>query len=250
VAVYGKTADSLKCAQLLLERGARRDLPREEDLFVPLHLACWSHEEVKVGFVDLLSADKGSHINARDSRGRIPIFGFLDHLESIQMLLDRGADISSYDNNKMTVLHAASIENRVDALRMFLDRSGYEHALATLADGDGDTPMAKAIECKSVDCAKLLLEAGAIGDLNGKDGLTLVHRAIEMGDADFLHDCFEHPTYKRGIRIHDGMTVMEFAGRLEKFDGRIKELILEYESYVPRSVVKGRQSSTGSRYDD
>lgn len=238
VAVYGKTADSLKCAQMLLEQGARRDLPREEDLVVPLHLACWSQEEVKLPFVDLLSADRGPHINARNSRGRTPIFGFLDHLECMQMLLNRGADISICDSDGMSVLHAACIENRVDALKILLDRSG--HALDIVFDNEGDIPLAKAIECKSLECAKLLLDAGAVGDLNAKDGLTLVHRAIEMGDADFLKDCFDHPTYRKGIRTHDGMTVMEFAGRKEKFDGRIKELILEYESYWPQTVVKDR----------
>lgn len=224
VAVYGKSENSLKCVRLLLERRARRDLPRKDDLFVPLHLACWAHEEVKLRFVDLLTADKGSHINARDNHGRTPIFGFLDNIECIQMLLDRGTDISVYDNNRMTVLHTACIENRIDTLKVILDGSG--HALATLTDNDGDTPLAKAIQCKSVDCAKLLLKASAIGDLNGKDGFTLIHRAIEMGDADFLQDCFEHLTYKKGVKTHDGMTVMEFAGRKEKFDGKIKELIL------------------------
>lgn len=238
VAVYGKTADAFKCTQLLLERGARRDLPREDDFFVPLHLACWTQEEVKLSFVDLLTSNKGPHINARNSRGRTPIFAFFDHLECVQMLVDRGADITICDNDGMTLLHAASIENRVDVLKILMESSG--HALDVLIDNEGDSPLAKAIECKSLACAKLLLDAGAIGDLNGKDGLTLVHRAIDMGNADFLEDCFIHPTYKKGVKTFDGMTVMEYAGRKEKFDGRIKELILEYESYGPQSSAKDR----------
>jgi hypothetical protein len=96
--------------QLLLKRGARRDLPREGDWLVPLRLACWTQEEVKLSFVDLLTSDKGPHINARNGRRRTPIFGFLDHLECVQMLIDRGADITICDNDGMTVLHAASTE--------------------------------------------------------------------------------------------------------------------------------------------
>jgi ankyrin repeat protein len=232
VAVYGKTASALKCAQLLLERGARRDLQREDDFNTPLHQASFAQEEVKLAFVDILTSDQGAHINAKDSRGRTPIFGFLDHVECVRMLLGRGADITICDNQGMTVLHACCIENRIDSLKLFMESSN--HTLDTVIDYDGDTPLAKAIECKSIDCAKLLLDAGAISDLNGKDGLTIVHRAIDMGNPNFLKDCFDHPTYKKGVRTYDGMTVMEYAGRKERFDGRIKDLILEYESYGPR----------------
>jgi hypothetical protein len=47
-----------------------------------------------------------------------------------------------------------------------------------------------------------------------------------MGNADFLEDCFKHPTYKKGVKTFDGMTVMESASRNNEFDGRIKDLIL------------------------
>lgn len=249
VAVYGQSADSLNCAKLLLEQGARRDLPREEEGFTPLHLACWTQEEVKLSFVDLLTSDKGPHINARDSRGRTPIFGFFDHLECTQMLIDRGADLTICDNDGMTVLHAASIENRAHVLKILMDSSG--HALDVLIDNEVDNPLAKAIECKSLDCAKLLLDVGAIGDLNGKDGLTLVFRAIVIGNPDFLEDCFKHPTYKKGVKTFEGETVKEYANRKQKFDGRIKELILKYESYGPQSSAKDRANhQQEDRYND
>jgi len=61
-----------------------------------------------------------------------------------------------------------------------------------------------------------------------------------MGNADFLEDCFKHPTYKKGVKTFDEMTVMEFAGLNDEFDGRIKDLILEYESYGLQSSAKDR----------
>ena len=238
VAVYGKSADSVRCVEMLLAKGARRDLPRKGDLAVPLHLASWAKEDVKSAIVDLLSSDKGSHINSRDRRERTPIFSLLGNPECVELLLSRGADMFICDEDAMSILHVACIEDRVDALKLFLPRAG--HGLDTSIDKDGHTPLRKAIECKSIACAKVLLEAGAIGDLNSKDGLTLVHRAIEMGDSDFLKDCFEHSTFKKGSLTLDGRSVMEFASRKGKFKGRIEELIKEYESFAPRHLAKSR----------
>jgi ankyrin repeat protein len=236
VAVYGKSADSVRCVEMLLSRGARRDLPREGDLAVPLHLASWAKEDVKENIVDLLSADRGSHVNALDRRGRTPIFNLLDDSQCVGMLLSRGADLSIRDNDLMTVLHVTCIANRLDTLKTLLLYS--PPSLKTLQDKDGHSPLAKAIECGSAACAIHLLEVGAIGHLHRKDGLTLVHRAIEMGDEDFLKACFEHPTFQKGTRKPDKMTVMEFAGRKARFSGRIADLILEYESYAPRVVTQ------------
>ena len=61
-----------------------------------------------------------------------------------------------------------------------------------------------------------------------------------MGNADFLEDCFKYPTYKKGGKTFDGMTVMEFTSRNNEFEGRIKDLILEYESYGTQSSAKNR----------
>ena len=128
---------------------------------IPLHLACGTQEEVKLSFVDLLTSDKGPHINSQNSRGRTPIFGFLDHLEYVQILIDRGADITICDNDGITVLHAASMENRADVLKMLTDSSG--RPLDVLIDNKGNNRLTKAIESKSLDCAKLLLDTGAFG---------------------------------------------------------------------------------------
>ena len=122
---------------------------------VPLRLAYWTQEGVKLSFDDLTS-DKGPHINARNGRGRTPIFGFLDHLECVQMLIDRGADITICDNDGITVLHAASMENRADVLKILTDSSG--RPLDVLIDNKGNNRLTKAIESKSLDCAKLLLD--------------------------------------------------------------------------------------------
>jgi len=85
----------------------------------------------------------------------------LDHLEYVQILIDRGADITICDNDGITVLHAASMENRADVLKMLTDSSG--RPLDVLIDNKGNNRLTKAIESKSLDCAKLLLDTGAFG---------------------------------------------------------------------------------------
>lgn len=78
----------------------------------------------------------------------------------MQILIDRGADITICDNDGITVLHAASM-NRADVLKILTDSSG--RPLDVLIDNEGNNPLAKAIECKTLDCAKPLLDTGAFG---------------------------------------------------------------------------------------
>jgi ankyrin repeat protein len=53
------------------------------------------------------------------------------------------------------------MENRADVLKILTDSSG--RTLDVLIDNEGNNPLAKAIEYKSLDCAKLLLDTGAFG---------------------------------------------------------------------------------------
>ena len=222
---------SAACVELLLRKGAKRDIRQEEDFCVPLHLASLAKGDEKIGVVDVLSADRGAHINSLDDRGRSPIWYLLDSPRSIELLLARGAEISLRDKAGLTVLHWACTEGYAGALELLVTAAS-DVVIAAL-DNEGDTALAKAFQFKHGACAKILLEAGAVGDMNGKDGMPLVHHAAKMGDANVLEWCFKQETYKKGERTRDGMTVKQVALKYSTFKGRVEELILQYESFGP-----------------
>ena len=224
---------SAACVELLLSRGAKRDIRQKEDMCVPLHLASLAKGAEKIRIVDILSADEGAHINSLDDRRRSPMWYLLDSPRCVELLLARGAEISLRDEMDLTVLHWACTEGYAGALELLVPAAS-EAVIAAL-DNKGDTALAKAFEFKHGACAKILLEAGALGNMNGKDGMPLVHHAAKMGDADVLEWCFKHETYKKGERNRDGLTVMQFALKESTFlKEPVKDLILQYESFGPR----------------
>ena len=224
---------SAACVELLLRSGAKRDISQKADFCVPLHLASLAKGDEKIRMVDVLSADGGEHINSPDDRGRSPMWCLLDSPRCVELLLARGAEISLRDKvGKFTVLHWACTEGYAGALELLVPAAS-EEVIAAL-DKKGDTALAKAFESKHGACAKILLEAGAVGDMNGKDGMPLVHHAAKMGDADVLEWCFKHEMYKKGEKTRDGKTVKQVALEYSTFKGRVEDLILQYESFGPR----------------
>jgi ankyrin repeat protein len=235
---------SFDCVKMLLEEGAKRDV-RENAGQVPLHLASLSRGLERQKIVDIISSDRGLHINARDLNGLPPIFNFLDTPECVAMLLDRGASISLCDDEGRNAIHHACMEDEADSLKLLLGAAS-DSDLPVSLDKNGDVPLAKAFEFKSGSCIKVLLELDAIGDMNEKDGMTLAHRAAQMGDADVLRCVFNHPTFKKGQKDSKGRTVEEVATLDTTYKEEVRDLIQQYESKGRRVDRKGKGRSTAA----
>jgi len=239
---------SFECVKMLLERGAKRDIP-DNVRQVPLHDAGLSKGNERYDIIDCLSSDAGEHINAQDEDGHPPIFNVLDTPECVALLLSRGALPSLCDNEGRTAIHHACIEDQAQSLKLLL--GACDANLAISFDKNRDTPMAKAFESKSAACIIALLEVDAIGDMDDKDGMPLAHRAAQMDNAEILKSVFDHPTFVKGRKDARERTVEEAATDAGTFKGKVKELILLYESKGMRvdKKRKGRselaQSQTG-----
>ena len=74
------------------------------------------------------------------------------------------------------------------------------------------------------------------GDFHGKNGWSLVHHAALWGDADVLEAVLKHHTFRRGARTRKGESAADIAksagsGSADgNWTGRVKELLLEYDS--------------------
>jgi ankyrin repeat protein len=219
---------SANCVAMLLERGADKNATQETKQ-VPLHYASLATDNrEKLGIVDVLSADCGPHINSEDEENRTPIFDLLDSPLCVDMLIRRGADVTICDVNGKSILHHAAIENAADSLKIIL--ASCSAALPTATDKNGDIPLSLAFKHSSTTCAKLLIEHDAIRGFPGKEGWALVHHAALWGDAEVLEAVLKHRSFRRGARTPDGASAADLAKSANKWYGRVRELLKEYDS--------------------
>jgi ankyrin repeat protein len=222
------SSGSAECVRLLLDSGADR-YAKQETGQVPLHYASLAADKCeKIGIVDLLSADNGSHINHQDEESRTPIFDLLDTAQCVELLISRGANVNIRDKNGKSLIHHAAIEDAAGSLRILLTHS--ESSLAIAPDKDGCVPIALAFEYKSSASAKLLVENNAIGDFHGKDGWDLVHHASKWGNADVLEAVLKHPTFLRGARTPKAESAADIAKAEGNWKGKVRQLLKEYDS--------------------
>jgi ankyrin repeat protein len=193
--------DSPECVELLLRRGARVDLETNEAKQTPLHFTSVSSRESQTRIVDLLSRAPGECLNRCDIRGRPPIFLLVSNTDAIAPLLKIGADLSLQDNAGSTILHVACSSNNAATLKILLDSPLLPPDLPLRPDKKGFIPLETAFTTKSADCASLLVKRGAIGDLNTKEGTTLVHRAVILGQPDLLEVCLNMRPFAKARRL-------------------------------------------------
>ena len=223
---------SADCVRLLLAKGAKRDSLQMENQ-TPLHYAAYTPPAEKLKIVELLSEDCGAHIKIADEDGCTPAFYYVDALDCLSLLADRGADLTDRDPSGKTLVHHACIKNQPESLRFLLGALPGRHA--TLRDRANATPMAHALQSNSAACAKVLLERDAYADADGADGRFLVHHAARIGDADFLEAVLGHETFQRSRKTVDGQSSAEVAMAAGMWSGRVKELLLEHDAKVLRT---------------
>ncbi|CEJ87161.1 hypothetical protein VHEMI04323 [[Torrubiella] hemipterigena] len=153
---------NVELVKMLLENNADINIAHKNGFSV-LHAACRnsSLDVVKV----LL--DYGIDINvSHDLIGRAsPIFvaSMAGHCELIQLLIDKGADISAMDNEGNVPLHFASSFQKVEATRVLLDNGAEIQA----TNDEGETALHLACKDGHLDVVELLLKNGA--DVNALD---------------------------------------------------------------------------------
>ena len=127
----------------------------------PLHLAS-SAESLQ------LLLDNGANIESKDIMGNTPAHyaARLGNLSSLVVLIDAGFDIKTRGYCGCTVLHTAAYRNRTAVVKYLLDEVGGA-ALINVTDSTGCTPLALAAKPGQELLIKLLIERGA--DLEAKD---------------------------------------------------------------------------------
>ncbi|NLI79548.1 MAG: hypothetical protein GX442_24280 [Candidatus Riflebacteria bacterium] len=176
---------STRLAEMLLARGAKVDA-RMKDGSTPLHLATDRREVAAMKFL----LGKGADVNALTENDASPLSLLLgrgldgDTRTALKVLLDAGAEVKIRFPFGSGCLHElarhADCPEAVDLLPLLLARGADPNA----TDGNGDTPLIKALEGRPEDSSALafvqaLLAAGADPVRPGGQGVTPVMAALD-----------------------------------------------------------------------
>ena len=106
-----------------------------------------------------LLLEHGADIEGTDDHGTTVLISVADSgdKESLEMLLTRGANVHAVSEDYGTALSAAASEGDEECLRVLLDHGGDPNQLS----GDWGTALQAASDAADLDCINMLLEAGA-----------------------------------------------------------------------------------------
>lgn len=239
--------------RLLIGRGAdsRRRLPDGSTLFQSSALL--GHLDV-LSFL----LDEGADIDAPDGTGRTPLLLAVSRGETVvvRLLIERGADVhrreASSVGNGRSALHLAQ-SGEVAAL--LIDRGVDVDDIQTIGDG-GETPLQDAADSDRVDVVRVLLERGAdphalVNDLERGPQPSPLHGAASRSRTAIAQLLLE-----AGADVNArwrGITPLHDAAEFEAAEPAFLELLLQHGAdptaldYVGRTPLAIAHGIEGSR---
>ena len=162
-----------------------KDLNERLSIFslAPIHKIIESQEKNKHQVLQKMLL-LGSDPNIKDSNGWTALHYAAQNgdFESVQILIDKKADINAFSNNGRTPLHLAAKMNRKNIVRYLLDKilekyKGDSQKYINTKDEHGCTPIHLAAKEGNKECLEILLSKGA--DLYATDicGWNILHYA-------------------------------------------------------------------------
>ncbi|OAA55353.1 Ankyrin repeat-containing domain protein [Niveomyces insectorum RCEF 264] len=167
----------------LLAQGASPGWRRPRDRLTALFLTFLHGQDIVVRA--LLNA--GTDASARDHEGRTPLLyaatekAGVWHAETLQMLLDKGADIDAHDDIDRTALHWVAANGNMAAAEVLLGGKVSVVANVSATNPRGMTALHLAAEKDRVNIVHYLLEKDADARDVGDGGWTALHITARSG---------------------------------------------------------------------
>jgi ankyrin repeat protein len=160
---------------MLINKGAHADIKNKLNGCTPLFLAVLGGH---VHIADLL-IEKGAVITTQSNQNNtlLDMAIMNNRFEMIDFLLDKGVNINTQKNKKYieTLVHSALQSNRDDIATSFINK-GYR---LYVKDHNGQTPLHIAISAEKVNIAHLLVSKGSHLSIQDNDGNTPLHIALK-----------------------------------------------------------------------
>lgn len=172
VAADGHTVENnqLDIIRILLENNTIIvDIPAH-DGYTPLHFAA---ENGRFAATSLL-LHKGAKVNVRNNEKATPLCSAIccAHTDMVDLLIGHQANTENVDGKGFSALHIAVTQSKLDSVKLLLARgAGID------SENNGSTPLRLAAYFGYVDIVKFLLAAGATVDAMDKNGLTALNLA-------------------------------------------------------------------------
>jgi ankyrin repeat protein len=132
---------------------------------------------------------KEAKLELRDPFGRTALFTSVanGHSEVVQILLDEGADASTFIDSGLTAMGIAAYNGHIDIVKLLLD-----HRADASIRSRGRTPVNIAASSGQVDVVKLLLDRGVDASIPSNSGWTPVNAAASNGHVDIVKLLLDH----------------------------------------------------------
>ncbi|XP_023708110.1 transient receptor potential channel pyrexia [Cryptotermes secundus] len=155
-------------------------------------------------------------VDMKDLNGNTPLHTAVasQWRTGVAILLEAGADTCQKNSNGATSLHLAAESGNRDVLEEMLNIPESKTILDA-PDNFEDTPLFQAVKSRSVDCVRLLLEAGASLRHTLTDKTTVLHRAAKLNCPEVLKELIRHEEKYIRVLINQveskGMTPLHVA---------------------------------------
>ncbi len=185
-----------------------------------------------IELVELL-LDKGADVNAKDKDGLTSLMVSISNgsIEIVQLLLARGADVNLIDDEGTTALIRAAQKGNSKIVQLLLDNNANVNA----QNNKGTTALIAAAHQKK-GIVKLLLGYKADVNTTDKSGNTALMRAINLGTIDTVRVLLEKGA-SVNVQNNEGLTAIMFAA--VKGDALILQLLLDYHADVQIEATEG-----------
>ncbi|TKA72535.1 hypothetical protein B0A49_04229 [Cryomyces minteri] len=155
---------------------------RDDDDRLPLH---WAISYNRLPIVEILAERRDFDADAQDGSGwtSLMMASSLKDDEGealLDLLLAKGADVNTKNNNGQTALHFAASKNNLAIGRKLIQHK----ASSRVKDRRGQLPLHRAAAVGSVPMVKLLLGSKSPLNATDMDGSTALHHAIAEGHGD------------------------------------------------------------------
>ena len=210
-------SDAKSILLLLLEKGADCNVKNADgQMAIHFAISMLKHDKSHLDIVNLLldhhHIDLNVCNNVKDTPLHMAVKG--GHLEIVRKLIQKGARFGSRNNESLTPVQVAIIENHTKVAKFFIENGKYiPTVVLQTAVAKGNAPI-----------VKLLLERGEDPNLTENGNITLLDQAVRNGHLQIVQYLIDHGANIEA-QIHDSKEkLLHFAAKYAS-EEIIKELL-------------------------